>query len=397
MAEKRPRLMTPLFALITLSALGYFTSFGALVPVLPVYAEDGLGAGPVGVGMAVGAFSFSAFFLRPYVGRIGDRRGRRVLMVYGAAIVMASVLALIPADSLFLVILFRLVMGVGEAMFFVGAMSAANDVAPEERRGEAVSLFTLALYIGLALGPVLGETVLGDGRFDAAWLVSAGLAFLAVLLALRLPDTRPEEVRAHPPAGGVRFFHPAALMPGVLLFTSVAGFAGFNAFLALYARDLGISNSGLVFFAYASIIVLIRSVGRRLPDVLGFERAIKLALLTSSAGLVVIALWQAIPGLFVGTVVFAVGQGLAFPSIMAMAVRQTPPSERGAAVGTVSAFFDLSFGIGPIALGAVKSGFGTDGMFLFAGAIAFCGFLLTLALQRRRVEVRAPLVAPSEG
>lgn len=389
----RPTLLTPQFIAIILASLGYFTAFGATLPVLPVYVEEGLGGGPVAVGLAMGSFSFTALFLRPVVGRLGDRRGRRLLMIAGSAVVLASMLALIPASSVPMVIAARLLLGVGEAMFFTGAASAVNDIAPDERRGEAVSLFSLALYGGLALGPILGETVMGEGRFDAAWLAASAAAVACLLLSLRIPDTRPPELRAHAASTPGRIIHPGVFLPGTLLLTSVLGFAGFNSFIALHARDLGLSRAGFVFLAYAVLMVTIRSAGRRIPDVLGVETTGRISLATSALGLVILGVWASIPGLFVGTVVFAVGQALAFPAFMAMAVRAASPAERGAAVGTFSAFFDLAFGLGAISLGAVNGALGTEGMFVAAGVVAAVGLVVLLVAGKRRPDLMAP--APS--
>ena len=61
-----------------------------LTPVIPHYVEDELGLGKVAVGVAVGAFAFGAIALRPFAGRIGDRMGRRVLIVGGALVVAVS-------------------------------------------------------------------------------------------------------------------------------------------------------------------------------------------------------------------------------------------------------------------------------------------------------------------
>jgi MFS family permease len=67
--------------------------------------------------------------------------------------------------------LLRLLTGAGEAFFFVGAVTAAMDLAPAQRRGEAMSLASLALYVGIGLGPLLSELAIeryGSGR-RGAW------------------------------------------------------------------------------------------------------------------------------------------------------------------------------------------------------------------------------------
>ncbi len=381
----RPRLVTPVFVLITLATFAYFVSVGALIPTLPLYVEGPLRGGDVAVGVAIGAFSLSAVLLRPFSGRLSDVKGRRVLLVSGAALVTASVAGYVVVTSLLPLLLLRLVTGAGEAFFYVGAASAINDIAPDERRGEALSFFSLALYAGLALGPVLGEWVLDGDRFDAAWLLSAGAAALALLLGWRVPDTRPDAVGS---AGSGRLIHPAGLLPGTVLAASVWGLAGFSTFVPLYARELGLDGSRLVFVTYSGLVLAIRLFGARIPDVLGSRRTARLALTASALGMATMGLWETPAGLFAGVAVFGVGQALAFPALMSIAVRGAPASERGAVVGTFTAFFDLAFGLGAVTLGAVAAVFGYAGAFRVAAAVALGGLGLLYLYARRSAEGR---------
>jgi hypothetical protein len=71
--------------------LAYFTADGVLLPALPRYVAGPLRGGNVAVGLVIGAFSLSAFFLRPWAGAVADRRGRRILMVSGASLFALSV------------------------------------------------------------------------------------------------------------------------------------------------------------------------------------------------------------------------------------------------------------------------------------------------------------------
>lgn len=382
------RVLTPLFLLIMLSTLAYFISVGALQPTLPRFVQGPLGGGDVQVGLAVGAFAFSAVLIRPLVGPIGDRRGRRLLIVLGAAIVAFSVAGYVFADSLSLLLALRLLSGVGEACFYVGAASVVNDLAPEERRGEALSYFSLALYLGLTIGPIIGESVFEafDG-FDAAWLVAALSAGIAALLGLIVPDTRPEGSHENE----FRWFHPAGILPGTVLAASIWGLGGFATFIPLYALSLGMSGSRMVFVAFSVVVLLVRSLGARLPDVLGPARAARMALSLQATGLVIMGAWQEVFGLFVGVIVFGLGQALAFPALMTMAIRSAKPTERSAVVGTFTAFFDLSFGIGAVTLGAVSSVFGYGGAFISAAFVALGGLAMLAVRARRRNGVRGAL------
>ena len=377
--EARPRLFSAMFLLVTVATLAYFVSVGALQPILPRFVEGTLGGGDVEVGIVVGAFAFSAVLVRPIIGPIGDRRGRRLLIVVGAGIVSLSVFGYVFADSLWLLILLRFVSGFGEACFYVGAASVVNDLAPEERRGEAVSYFSLALYLGLTVGPLLGESVFEASSFDAAWIVAAVSAGVAALLGLAVRETRPEGVGF----GKFRWFHPAGILPGTILAASILGLGGFATFVPLYALDLGLEGSRLVFVTFSGVVLLVRSLGARLPDVLGVRRAAGMALSCQATGLTIMALWQEPAGLFAGAFVFGLGQALAFPALMTMAIRAAKPTERSAVVGTFTAFFDLSFGFGAVALGAVAHLLGYSGAFLTAAVVAIGGLVLLRVRSRR--------------
>ena len=135
----RARIFTVHFTLVVLSGLCYFTAMAMLVPVLPDYVEKSLGHGSIAVGVAVGAFAVGAVILRPFAGRIGDSVGRRVLIVGGALIVAVSTLGYVLVHELWFLVLLRIVSGFGEAGFFVGAATMITDLAPVDRRGEAVS------------------------------------------------------------------------------------------------------------------------------------------------------------------------------------------------------------------------------------------------------------------
>ena len=382
--SRTDRIVTVPFALTFTASFFVFLAIGMLLPVLPLYARGPLGVGDVGVGLAVGMSSPMALVAQPLAGRLGDRRGRRLLMVAGALVMAIAIAGYTVAGTLATLIVLRLATGAGEALVFVGSGTIVADLAPVDRRGEALSIYTIGFWGGLALGPVAGEALLGTDRFDLVWLVAAGCAVIAALVGLLLPETRPE---TDEPSSG-KLLHPAALRPGLVLVSAVLGFAGFYTFLALYARELGLDGVGPIFLLLAVIIVGIRIVGRRLPDRLGPKRASSFALVLLASGLVVIGLWSTEVGLYAGTVVFAVGQALAFPSLMTLAVAGAPPADRSSVVGTFTAFADVGFAVGAVSLGVVANAAGYDGVFLAAAAASLAG-LLVLARMPGSVPVRA--------
>jgi MFS family permease len=117
----------------------------------------------------------------------------------------------------------------------------------------------------------------------------------------------------------------------------------------------------------------------------------------SATGLTLVALLRSPVGLFVGVSVFAIGSALAFPALVTLALRGTDPAERGVVMGTVGAFVDLAFGVGPAALGLVSEAFGYRGAFLTAAVVAGSGLLLVLGAYRLRTQPSGERLPRSSG
>jgi len=370
-----PRLFTGPFIALALADLAYFTAAGMLILVTPLFASGPLEADPVGVGIAVGAFSVSALALRPWSGRESDRRGRRPLLVAGAILAAVAILAHTITTDLAILVILRLVLGVGEALFFVAGFAMLADLAPRGREGEALSFNSLALYLGIAFGPVLGEVLLGIGGFNLAWIGAAVLSLLAAFLALRLPLTGRREGEA---SGPVALIHRGVAWPSAGLFTGVAAMSGFLAFVAIYGRDdLAMAGSGPVLLVFGLIVVGCRIVFAKLPDRVAPFRLAAAALALIAVGMAVTGLVPTVAGLFAGAALMAVGVAFVTPAFFAAIARRVAPAERGAAFGTVSIFLDLAFGGGPVLLGLIVDAASIPTAFLLGALIPAVGAVVT--------------------
>jgi MFS family permease len=387
--RRRTPLLTPRFALIVGSGFAYFLALGTVLPAVPQYVKHRLGGGDVSVGVAVGVLFVGAVLLRPYVGRLGDRFGRRVLIVSGATVVAVSVLLYGAVESLPFLIGARILTGLGEAAFFVGAATMVTDLAPVERRGEAISYWSVAVYGGLAFGPVLGETVIDARGYGAVWIVAGALAALAAVLGFFTREVeRPAPVGS---PGRGHLLNRAAIGPGAVLFSGLIALAAFTAFVPLYVDDIGLGSADVVFLLYGGLVLVVRIFGARIPDTLGGRRSGVLALAATTIGMTVMALWGTTAGLLVGTVFFAAGASLLYPALLLLALGNAPETERGSVVGTFSSFFDLSQGLGSLIVGLVAAGAGYRGAFGAGAAFAAAGFvgLAAHAGRRRSRRVRA--------
>jgi MFS family permease len=395
--EPTARLVTPSFDVICAASLVFYVASGIVVTLAPVVGQEEFGRSKAAVGFAIAVFSLAALAARPLVGWMTDRFGRRVSLLAGGGLMVVGLLAHVPVHDFGWFVVARCLLGIAEGFWLVAALAAAADMAPEGRRGESLSFLSLTLYLGLAIGPWLAEAFLGGGASLAfVWVVTAAIAAAALGLAWFIPETAPVRTREHTgrdvPRARPRLVHPAGLFPGFVIFLGLAGMAYFLSFVPLYARSIGLDGASLPLAEYGLIVVALRLVGARLPDRLGAVRLSGSALVAAAVGLAVIAGWPSLAGLLVGTALFAFGVAFVMPALLALTVARVPAAERGTVVGTTTVFLDLSFGIAPVALGAVAELGGYPLGFLVSGAISALGAVLLVA-GTRAARLRPAAVA----
>ncbi len=378
----RPSLITRPFVILAAAALAFYIAGGIILPITPRFVEERLAGDTLAVGIVFASFAIASLALRPIVGWSSDRFGRRPLLVGGAVLTVAGMVLHLLAVDLGVLVLARALLGAGEGFFLVAALAAASDLAPPDRRGEALSFLSLSLYLGIAIGPLIGEAVLGIGDFALVWLVTACIAGVAVVLSFLTPETAPLAVAGAQPRRRGPLIHPAGLFPGLIILTGMWGMAGFFAFLPGYAKSIGMTGVSLPLLIYALVVVGLRVVGAQVPDRFGQVRVASVALAVAAIGLAVIGAVATVPALLVGTAIYAVGIAFIMPAIVSLAVSLVPPEERGAVVGTSAVFLDVAFGVAPVVLGVLAASMGASLTFLTSAAIAALGCAALVARRR---------------
>jgi MFS family permease len=396
-ARVNGRLLTRPFLVVTATALVFFVYIGMLIPIVPLYIEGPLDRGEFGIGLTIAVFASAAIVARPFLGRIADRYGRRVLLVGGASFAGLAGLAASQVTEFWQLLALRGVMGIGEAAVFVGAATLIADLSPRDRRAEGASYFSVAVFGGIGVGPIIGELVLDDTQFERAFLLAGTFALLSAAVAMfaparvASPDPVDEAIAsAASPTGRRRIMHPAAIMPGVVLASGVAAFSTFGAFIPEYSREVGLATSGGLFAAYSLTSVLVRIFGATLPERLGPRRAVTIALGTLGIGLTILAAVPTVPALWVASVFVGIGMAFNYPSLLALTVNRASDSDRAWAISSFTMFFEVGSVFGGLFIGGFAQAVGKQTGFL--GGVVCC--LLGLYLLRFRL---VPAGSPDAG
>jgi len=366
------RLLTTRFLALCGAASLYFLGLNMTLPVLPLFVEEELGGRNLEVGIAVSSFGLAAAFIRPFIGPLGDRMGRRTLVVCGTLLAAAATASTALATSIPAVIAIRGITGIGEAAVFVGIASSIQDLTPDDRRAEAASYFSLTIYGTLLIGPLTGGWIRDTHGTDWVWLVAGLLAACAALVGLAAPGP-PEYKPPFPPFR--RLIHPAAIRPGFMLFAGLLGYTGFLAFAVLHGERLGMESPERIFVVFGAVIITLRLFAARLPDRLGPLRTTRISLSFGVTGLLMLYLWQEPAGAYVAAAVLAVAQTFLFPALFALVVDRAPDAERSQAIGSFSMFFDLAFGLGGPLIGFIGDWYDLGTGFLVCAGVAAVALL----------------------
>lgn len=391
--DTEDRLLTRPFLLVTLSTLAFFVYVGVMVPLVPRFAENELGGGELAIGLNLVAFSVATVLIRPLLGPIADRRGRRALMVGGCLLAAVSGALTGLSGNLGVFLALRALAGIGEAAQYVGAATIIADLSPPHRRAEGASYFSAAVFGGIGIGPVFGEAMLGDDRFVRAFMLGAIFTVVAAAIALLIPDrvAGPGAALAPPVAGEPRvrrtkLLHPAALLPGCILALGIAGMSTFTAFVPDHARDIGLETSSGVFVLYSVVCLVVRLAGARLPERIGLQTALTIALGFNALGLVTAAAVASPAGLYAATLLIAIGISFQYPSLNALAVNAAPDSERAAVLSSFTMFFEIGVAFAGITFGSIGELTSKRGAFLAAAGAGITGLVLVWTVLRQRTR-----------
>jgi MFS family permease len=377
--------------LLYVATFANFCALGIFFVAIPLYVHDELAGSKASVGLAVGAFSISAVLLRPAVGRGIDRRGRRPFLLLAMAILVVSSLGFFLAHNIVAIVAIRLLQGIGGAAFYTTSATVTTDVAPPERRASAIAALSLFLYGGFATGPAIGEWLIDHGGFGLAWRSIAMLGAAGLGAVVLLPETGRGimAVRAELGPSKRTLLHPAAVAPGLVLMSTAVGYTSITAFSSLYAREIGLRSSGLLYFVFAVSIIAVRLlVIGGMSDRRGHTVVAIPGVAVAGVGLTVMALLHHPVTASLGVAGFGVGFALVFPSLMAFTVDRVDDHERGEVLGSFTAFMDIGSGGGGFLVGYIADRAGFRWGFGVPALLCLCGLAL-LTLIARREPVRS--------
>ncbi len=380
------------YGLVLTAAIACYAALGEVLRIVPGYVANGLHANAVWSGLTVGAPALTGAAMRPAGGRLADRVGPRTVMVAGAALMAVGTVPSF-APTLAGLVASRLLVGAGEALMMSAAVLWLLRLAGPARQALAIGHVGLANYAGLAIGPLLAGPLGGERHPAGVWVASLALPVVAAasLTRQRVPTAPPD--RGEGPGRGV---WRSTWRPGVGLLLVNVGYVALIAFGAAAVTGHHVHVGSVVLPVFAIGVIVSRTALGSIPDRVGPARTLVVAAAVEGVGLVVFGTATGAPLAAVALVALSVGQGLAVPSLGALALRGVPAARRGAAAGTFFAYFDAGVGLGGPLTGAVTHAFSAPTALVAAGVAVTLAIPIALLRTRPATVAGVPYGAPAE-
>jgi len=147
----------------------------------------------------------------------------------------------------------------------------------------------------------------------------------------------------------------AAIVPGLSVSLAALGYAALAAFVSLHMQARGVSDGVAAFNAFGFTYIGVRLFIGNVPDRLGPRRVAAWSAVVEAAGLVIVAVAPNLVTVIIGGLVIGAGLSLLFPSLALIVINHSHESQRGAALGAFTSFWDLGIAVGAPAAGVIAS------------------------------------------
>ena len=369
-----------LFITIFIDLMG----FGIFVPVVPIYARE-LNASESLVGDTGALFSLMMFIFTPFWGTLSDRFGRRPVILIALGISAVSYVMFAQATTLVVLIISRMLTGVGSGNI-TAAQAYITDITPPEGRAKALGLIGAAFGLGFIFGPPLGSFVFD--RLGVEWVgyVAAIMCVLNMVAVWAfLPESLKEKmhgrkIRIKPISGAIRALRePRFRDLFIISFIYITAFSMMQMTIAMYWYDdyaLNKTQIGNMFaiVGLGSAIVQGTMVGW-LQRTFGEKNLMIYGALMVAIGLGMIGFIPVehfLPLSIVSIALLSLGNGSLSPTLLSQLSRNAEQQEQGEVLGMNQSFGSLARIVGP-ALGGRLYEYDHSLPYLVSGVIMLGG------------------------
>ena len=337
--------------MLLLAASFCFMASCMLVNPLIAGFTKSLGAGGAVMGLVGGLMNVCSLLCRPVLGNMSDKYSKYKISLIAAALLMVSALGYYFAVSTTMVIIFRIINGIGFAACTVCLTTWVSTLFPPERIGSGMGFYGIMNALAMAVAPAIGIFLYQKFNYNIAFTASCFFATAALVLLFFTKD-KGKPMMVTNVENKDKSFHlvDKNVVPiAVILMLFAIPYCATQAFLVTYneAQNLHL-NVSLYFPLYALMILVLRFTLKKYFDTVPFRTFLTYSLISATVCLVSMSLMKNFWLLMMGAFAMAGGYGIQVSVCQATAMTIAEKGRRGLANSTYYIGFDLGMALGPI-------------------------------------------------
>jgi predicted MFS family arabinose efflux permease len=369
----------------TLNAFSFFM----VATILSKYLVT-IGASVAMAGFIVGLFSLTSLFCRPFSGIMADRLSNITLLKWSNILMGVGLFGFTLTTQIPLLIVFRIINGVGFALSGTCQISLASRYIPKDKMGEGIGYLGLGMVLGSAVAPGFGLSIAEGLGMKMTFLISAALTVIAFIILCFQKEEKKQAVEKKK----VSFSDIIAVK--ALPFTIVAGTFSFvngiiASYLVLYTDEIGIKGISIYFTVCAIVLFIVRPFSGKLMDRKGIRVTVLPGLALTAGAMFLLGSSRTLILILITGAVRSLGQGAAQPSLQAGCISAVGKDRSGVATSTYYLGGDVCQGFGPMIGGAIIGNFaGASGytiLFNICGVLLLCAFVFFYMITGKKQAV----------
>lgn len=381
-----------ILAVYTPTALLAFAQ-GLLLATLPLYAAN-FDVSYTVISLAVSAAAIGSLATDLPAGFVLHRVGLRNAMIVGTAMVSLSTLILGLPERIGILIVLRLLAGVGTTLWGLSRHAYIAQAVPRETRGRSIATFGGINRIGAFGGPVVGGIIGSRISLEASFVIAGLMGLLALAAAIRFipaelqleaAPSHSKQTRWQVARAAVRTHHRDLLAAGTAQMFAQMIRQGRQLLIPLLgATELGLDAAqiGLAMTVSAVFDMSMFVPAGFLMDRFGRKAAAVPSFAIMAIGVAMLPLVSTFTGLVLASALIGFGNGLGSGTMMTLGADLAPPGATGEFLGIWRLIGDLGQVAGPMAVGVLASLFGLHGSAIVLAGIGLLASLTLLFLVK---------------
>lgn len=369
------------FWLLCIGSFLFFASFNMIIPELPDYLSR-LGGSDY-KGLIIALFTLTAGVSRPFSGKLTDTVGRIPIIIFGCLVCLLAGMMYPIVTTVTGFLFLRLFHGLSTGFKPTATSAYIADIAPLEKRGEAMGIFGFFGSIGMASGPVLGSYLALTMSVNSMFYASSILALISVLVLLGMRETLPERQRFNLKLLKIKrkdILEPRVFPSSIVLLFNVFSFGVILTIIPDLSEYLGLTNKGIFFAIFTVTSLLIRIFAGQASDKYG-----RIPILFIATGLLILALilisfTEHLLLFYISAAIYGIGNGMSSPTSYAWTIDLSEEGHRGRGMATMFIALELGIGLGAIVSAWLYNNRASNFplVFIFSAGITFCSIIYLL-------------------